>query len=105
MESRKAILTCGLGRYAASDANAVANFGPDTATKTREMLAASIAKAQEAGFDMFTIDANPADPEDTLNRLSEMLRSRKFVAVNVGFGLRGNKGTTHGVLHRQEQRG
>ena len=90
---RKAILSCGLGRFAANDPNAQARFGPNTGAKTRELLETSIRKANEAGFDIVTIDANPKDPEDTLKRLTEAIREQNFAGVNIGYGVRGHKGT------------
>lgn len=88
----KPILSSGLGQYASSDPNGVAAFGPDASAKAKEMLVAAKQKAEEAGFELVLSDANPADPEDTMRRFAETLRSREFVAVNVGFGLRGHKG-------------
>ena len=90
---RKAILSCGLGRFAANDPNAQAHFGPDAANKTRELLETSIKKANQAGFYIVTIDANPQDPEDTLKRFAETMRGQDFAGVNIGYGVRGHKGT------------
>lgn len=90
---QKAIISSGLGQFAGSDPNAKAHFGPDTQAKVKEMLANSIRKANEAGFDVIAVDANPQDPEDTMKRFSETLREREdVVGVNIGFGLRGHKG-------------
>ena len=89
---RKAILTSGLGKFATNDPNAQAVFGPNAGEKARELLQMSINKANEAGFELATVDANPQDPEDTLKRFTDMLRSREFVGVNIGYGLRGHKG-------------
>lgn len=92
--NHKAILSAGLGRFAANDPNAQARFGPDAGAKAREVLATSISKANAAGFDVIAEDANPQDPEGTMKRFSEALRSRQdIVGVNIGFGLRGHKGT------------
>lgn len=57
-QRNKAILSAGLGRFATLDANAQAHFGPDAATKTKELLASSVQKAAEAGFDVVTVDIN-----------------------------------------------
>lgn len=89
---RKAILSCGLGRFAANDPNAQAHFGPDAGAKTHELLQSSIAKASQAGFDIVMIDANPADPDDTLQRLTKAMRDQDIAGVNIGYGLRGHKG-------------
>lgn len=88
----KPILSSGLGQYASSDPNGVAAFGADASAKAQEMLAAAKQEAEEAGFELVLSDANPQDPEDTIKRFTETLKSRAFVAVNVGFGLRGHKG-------------
>ena len=89
---RKAILSAGLGRFAAMDANAQAHFGPDAGAKTKELLNQSIEKANQAGFDIVQIDVNPNDPEDTMKRYTEALQSRKIDGVNIGYGVRGHKG-------------
>lgn len=88
----KPILSSGLGQFASADPNGIAAFGPDAAAKAQEMLAAATRDAAAAGFELVLSDANPADPEDTVRRFGEALRAREFVAVNVGFGLRGHKG-------------
>ena len=89
---RKAILSAGLGRFAAMDANAMAHFGPDAGAKTKELLQTSIRKANEAGFDIVTIDVNPNDPGDTMKRFTEALQNQKIDGVNIGYGVRGHKG-------------
>ncbi|KAK3641772.1 hypothetical protein LTR56_011099 [Elasticomyces elasticus] len=78
----KYILSAGLGRFASMDANAAKHFGPGAGEKARELLAGSIAKAKAAGFEVI---------EDTLRRFTEQLSSRKWAAVNVGYGVRGHK--------------
>ena len=88
----KPVLSSGLGKFASNDPNGVAQFGPDASAKAQEMLTASRQKAEEAGFELVLSDANPQDPEDTLRRFLDTLKSRDFVAVNIGFGLRGHKG-------------
>lgn len=92
MSTLKPILSSGLGQYASSDPNGIAAFGPDASAKAKEMLAAAREKAEKAGFELVLSDANPQDPEDTVRRFTETLRGRDFVAVNIGFGLRGHKG-------------
>jgi len=87
----KYILSAGLGRYASLDANAAKHFGPNASEKTRELLAQSIAKAKAAGFEIVAEDVDPSDPEGTIRRLTDQLNSREWVAVNVGFGVRGHK--------------
>lgn len=62
---RGSILTAGLGRFAATDANAQAHFGPDAGKKARELLATSVEKAKNAGFDVVTIDVCPSISEHT----------------------------------------
>jgi hypothetical protein len=89
---RKAILTSGLGRFATKDPNAQGVFGPNAGAKAQELLQTSTDKANAAGFDLVRCDANTQDPEDTLKRFRETLQSRKFVGVNIGYGLRGHKG-------------
>ena len=91
-EARKYIITCGLGAFAANDPNAQAHFGPNAGQKAQELLAISTEKANKAGFELVRCDANPQDPEDTMDRFVETLRSREFVGLNIGFGLRGHKG-------------
>ena len=87
----KYILSAGLGRYASLDANAAKHFGPGASEKARELLASSIAKANAAGFEIVAEDVNPQDPDDTVRRLTDQLRSREWAAVNVGYGVRGHK--------------
>lgn len=87
----KYILSAGLGRFAALDPNARAHFGPDAGAKTKEMLASSISKARAAGFEVIGEDVNPQDPEDTIKRFVDQLQSRKWVGLNVGYGVRGHK--------------
>ncbi|KAK5170156.1 uncharacterized protein LTR77_004741 [Saxophila tyrrhenica] len=88
---RKTIISSGLGQYAGSDANALKHFGADAQSKVKAMLAESIQKANDAGFDVIAVDANPQDPEDTMKRFTEALKSHEAVGFNVGFGLRGHK--------------
>ena len=88
------ILSAGLGRFASQDANAAKHFGPQASEKTRELLAISIAQARDAGFEVIGEDVNPGDPDDTIKRFSAQLESRQWVAVNVGYGIRGNKDHT-----------
>lgn len=89
---RKAILTSGLGAFATNDPNAHAVFGPNAGAKAQELLQTSIDKANAAGFDLVRCDANTQDYDDTLQRFTETLNSRKFVGLNIGYGLRGHKG-------------
>ena len=91
-DARKAILSAGLGQYAQMDPNAQARFGPNAGAKAKELLAISISKANDAGFDVVTVDMNPNDPEDSLRRFEETLKSRECVGVNIGYGVRGHKG-------------
>lgn len=91
MAASKKILSVGLGSFASFDANATANFGPDAGEKTKVLLQTSIEKANAAGFEVVTEDANPKDPEDTLKRFTKTLQSGDFVGVNIGYGLRGQK--------------
>lgn len=88
---KKVIISSGLGQFSANDPNAQAHFGPDAQAKVKALLASSIEKANQAGFDVVAVDANPQDPEDTLKRFSEALQSREAVGVNIGYGLRGHK--------------
>ncbi len=89
---RKAIISSGLGQFAANDQNAMAHFGPDAAARVKAMLASSIEQANQAGFDVIAVDANPQNPEDTMKRFTKTLENREVVGVNIGFGLRGHKG-------------
>ncbi|KAK3679591.1 hypothetical protein LTR37_021388 [Vermiconidia calcicola] len=93
-EARKYIITCGLGAFAANDTNAQAHFGPNAGQKAQELLAISTERANKAGFELVRCDANPQDPDDTMKRFVETLRSREFVGLNIGFGLRGHKENT-----------
>lgn len=88
---KRKILSMGLGRFAAYDPNAIARFGPDTGATVKQLLQSSIDKANAAGFEVVTVDANPQDPEDTLKRLAATLKDGNFVGINIGFGLRGHK--------------
>ncbi|KAF2485627.1 hypothetical protein BDY17DRAFT_293984 [Neohortaea acidophila] len=88
---RGSILTAGLGRFAATDANAQAHFGPGAGERARELLATSVEKAKNAGFDVVTIDINPNEPGESLDRFLSTLRSGDFVGVNIGYGVRGHK--------------
>lgn len=90
--NRKAIITSGLGQFASNDPNAQAHFGPNASAKAQELLQKSIEKANEAGFDIIRVDANPQDPDDTLKRFTDTLREREVVGVNIGYGLRGHQG-------------
>ena len=92
--STRYILSAGFGRYAQFDANAQARFGPDAGAKARELLATSISKAREAGFEVTACDINPQDPDDSLKRFVEALESREWSGVNVGYGVRGHKENT-----------
>lgn len=38
------------------------------------------------------------DPEDSLRRFTETLKSREFVGVNIGYGVRGHKGMCANVV-------
>ena len=55
---RRSVLSAGLGRFASLDPNGQAQFGPDAGKRARELLAISIEKASEAGFDIVTVDIN-----------------------------------------------
>lgn len=89
---RKAIITSGLGQYATQDPNAQAVFGTNAGQKAQELLAISVEKANAAGFDIVRCDANTQDYGDTMKRFTETLKSREFVGLNIGYGLRGHKG-------------
>lgn len=107
---RKAILSAGFGRFATLSPSAQQQFGPDAGTKAKELLATSVKKAEDAGFDLVTVDMNrrssfyvnplkmssdshiAQDFEDSLHRFTETLKSRQFDGVNIGYGVRGHKG-------------
>jgi hypothetical protein len=89
---RKAILSMGLGRFAANDPNAMANFGPNTAAVVKEKLQNSIRQANAAGFDVVQEDCDPQDPDGTVRRFVNALKDREdIVGLNIGFGVRGHK--------------
>ena len=94
---RKAILSSGLGQFAVNDPNAQAVFGPNASEKAQELLAISTEKANKAGFDLVRCDANTSDYADTIKRFTETMKSRDFVGLNIGYGLRGHKGR-HPIL-------
>ena len=81
--------------------NAQAAFGPNAAAKAQEALQITTEKANAAGFDLVRCDANTEDPEDALKRFTETLQSRKFAGVNIGYGLRGHKGTLFRIMNPQ----
>lgn len=89
---RKAILSAGFGRFASFDPNAQAAFGADAGARVKELLAISVEKANQAGFDITSVDINPQDPEDSLKRFIDELKRREYVGVNIGYGVRGHKG-------------
>ncbi|KAI7304074.1 Palmitoyltransferase akr1, ankyrin repeat-containing protein akr1 [Hortaea werneckii] len=92
------ILSAGFGRFAQTDPNATAHFGPNAGAHVRELLQNSIAQARAAGFEIIPCDINPQDPEDSFQRFAaELHRSpeeRQWVGVNFGFGVRGHKENT-----------
>lgn len=55
---RKAILSAGFGRFATLSPSAQEQFGPDAGTKAKELLATSVKRAEDAGFDIVTVDVN-----------------------------------------------
>ncbi|KAK4552126.1 hypothetical protein LTR86_010662 [Recurvomyces mirabilis] len=90
----KPILSAGFGRFASNNAFGQARFGPNAGDKALELLATSIAKAREAGFEILAEDMNPQDIEDSLRRFERRLMEREWVAVNFGYGVRGVKENT-----------
>lgn len=88
----KHILSAGLGRYAAIDAAAQARFGPDAGNTAKKLFESSVTQARAAGFEIISVDINPQDPEESLKRFTDELRSRsEWSGVNVGYGVRGHK--------------
>ncbi|KAI7221262.1 palmitoyltransferase akr1 [Hortaea werneckii] len=67
------ILSAGFGRFAQTDPNATAHFGPNAGAHVRELLASSIAQARAAGFEIIPCDINPQDPEDSFQRFAAEL--------------------------------
>ncbi|GAB1734207.1 hypothetical protein NU195Hw_g9552t1 [Hortaea werneckii] len=93
------ILSAGFGRFAQTDPNATAHFGPNAGAHVRELLQSSISQARAAGFEIIPCDINPQDPEESFQRFAaELHRSpeegRQWVGVNFGFGVRGHKENT-----------
>ncbi|KAI7139164.1 hypothetical protein KC352_g30075, partial [Hortaea werneckii] len=83
------ILSAGFGRFAQTDPNATAHFGPNAGAHVRELLQSSIAQARAAGFEIIPCDINPQDPEESFQRFAaELHRSpeegRQWVGVNFG---------------------
>ena len=89
---RRSILTVALGRYIATNASSQTAFGD--IDRVKQMVAAAHASVHEAGFDSDMIDLNPEEHKDSINRLSEKLRSRQYDAMLVGYGIRGNRELT-----------
>ncbi|KAI7534430.1 hypothetical protein KC331_g12567, partial [Hortaea werneckii] len=81
------ILSAGFGRFAQTDPNATAHFGPNAGAHVRELLANSIAQARAAGFEIIPCDINPQDPEDSFQRFAaELHRSpeeRQWIIVSL----------------------
>lgn len=74
----RSILSAGLGRFAGRDPNAQAHFGPDAGTQARELLASSVQKAKEAGFDVVAFEVDPQEPDKTFERFTEQLKSQEW---------------------------
>ena len=90
----KPILSAGFGRFASNNPSGQARFGPGAGDKALSLLAESIAKCKDAGFEILAEDMNPLDPDDSLARFETRLRERDWVAVNIGYGVRGLKENT-----------
>ncbi|KAI7090653.1 Palmitoyltransferase akr1, ankyrin repeat-containing protein akr1 [Hortaea werneckii] len=92
------ILSAGFGRFAQTDPNATAHFGPNAGAHVRELLQNSIVQARAAGFEIIPCDINPQDPEESFQRFAAELHrpreERQWVGVNFGFGVRGHKENT-----------
>ena len=57
----------------------------------KRQVAASVQQASTAGFEVANFAINPADPDDSIKRLEDELRSRRWDGVLFGYGVRGNK--------------
>ncbi|KAI6898387.1 palmitoyltransferase akr1, partial [Hortaea werneckii] len=81
------ILSAGFGRFAQTDPNATAHFGPNAGAHVRELLANSIAQARAAGFEIIPCDINPQDPEDSFQRFAAELHrpaeERQWIIVGL----------------------
>ncbi|TKA76586.1 hypothetical protein B0A55_04052 [Friedmanniomyces simplex] len=89
---RKSILAATFGEYVQQDPDLVASYGGEDNIK--KIVASLIQQASAAGFDVDTFAFNPQEPEDSIKRLEEKLRSRDWDGMLIGWGLRGNKSHT-----------
>ncbi|CAK4030976.1 Hypothetical predicted protein [Lecanosticta acicola] len=90
--SRRNILISGMGRFISADAEAFQKFGPSHLNQ--QQLNADIAQATEAGYDCDTEDINPNDAQDSLKRVRDRLKSKRYDAYIIGYGIRGKKDHT-----------
>ncbi|KAI7475492.1 palmitoyltransferase akr1 [Hortaea werneckii] len=67
-QSPRYILSAGFGRFAQTDPNATAHFGPNAGAHVRELLQNSISQARAAGFEIIPCDINPQEPEESFQR-------------------------------------
>ncbi|EMC97182.1 hypothetical protein BAUCODRAFT_32921 [Baudoinia panamericana UAMH 10762] len=87
--TRKAILTATFGQYVKDDPAALARFGGED--KIKQMVAASVKQANDAGFDISNIALNPKDLQDSIERLAATLKDKQWDGFLIGFGIRGGK--------------
>ncbi|KAK5118498.1 hypothetical protein LTR62_003013 [Meristemomyces frigidus] len=93
-KEQKYILSAGFGRFASTNAAAQALLGPNPGETALKLLQASVTEAKAAGFIIESEDMNPADVKDSLVRFTARLREREWMAVNIGYGVRGVKENT-----------
>lgn len=86
--ARRSILVGGLGRFIHLAPSAVA---PNAVANLKEALAKEIERAYEAGYDVTNFDINPEDPAWSVQQVTELLNSKHFDVMTLGFGIRGNK--------------
>jgi molybdopterin biosynthesis enzyme MoaB len=54
------------------------------------MFLKEVEKAKAAGYECSSFEINPAESEESIRQIKEMLQSRHCDLFIVGFGLRGN---------------
>ena len=80
----KTILIAGLGRFTAAP----------VVNTVVEKVQAGLKQAQEAGYDTMMLELNPEDPKGSLESVREMLKSKNFDGLLIGYGLRAMKENT-----------
>ena len=91
---RRTILTVMLDHTLPSSTSSQNPFGDMDKSQIQRMVADAHEKVRQAGFDSDTIELNPHDHDASITRLAEKLQSWDYDALQVGFGLRGNREVT-----------